>query len=150
MSGRPPAAIALLIVAVVGLTGCRRESELLKQADVICAENGRAVAPIAERTSRALGRWRYDRVAVLVRRAIRLAAPGIRRLRALPEARRDAAFAAYLESLDARIAVLLRFARAAERRDVPALSAATADLAEADARSRQLAADYGFRVCSRG
>lgn len=89
-------------------------------------------------------------MAALVRKSLPLYTAALRKLSALRPPGRDAAQARAWLAADRRTAAALRtLGDAAQRRDYPAVVAATARLRAAQAAGRRAAATLGLKVCAR-
>lgn len=141
---RTRAAVALLLLPLAGCGGGLSKSELVKEADAICARvNERIAKEPAPKSAADLER--------LAKRTVEVSDPAIEDMEALePPEELEADFDRFVASLKRQRALTERIGAAAGEGDTAEIQRVGADAQKAQDEYRRVADRIGFRECGEG
>jgi hypothetical protein len=124
------------------------KAEFIEQADEICAEAKRKLAPVSRAGDAKNERGDIEGAAGELRKAVRIADEQLNKLRGLtpPEADR-AVLAKYFDTIAEQKGLIRRIADALEEGDEEQATALASELDEGQQRAQGLAQGYGFKEC---
>lgn len=122
--------------------------EFVREADALCAETKRRVAPISDAVKAKVAAEDAAGVAAELRKAVPIADAFLARMRALTPPKGDEAIVGrYLDIVAEQKARLRPLVEALEAEDISTIEVLAAELRQGNQRARRVADDYGSKRC---